>query len=94
MRSSGKAETLPQDGAEWFTNVEVTAHDGRTFRFYDDVMKGKILLINFFFTGCDALCPLVTENLVRVQELLGARVGKDIFMYLDLAAAGASTRRR
>jgi protein SCO1 len=78
--SSDKAETLPQDGAEWFTNVEVKTHDGRTLRFYDDVMKGKILLINFFFTECDAVCPLVTENLARVQELLGPRVGNEIRM--------------
>ena len=65
---------------EWFTNVEVKTQDGRTLRFYDDVMKGKILLINFFFTECDAVCPLTTENLVRVQELLGDRVGKEILM--------------
>ena len=76
---SGKADKLPQDGVEWFTNVPVTTQDGRTLRFYDDVMKGKILLINFFFTGCDDVCPLATDNLVRVQELLGDRVGKDIF---------------
>ncbi len=76
---SGRAETLAQDGVEWFTNVPVTTQDGQTLRFYDDVMKGKILLINFFFTGCDDVCPLATDNLVRVQELLGDRVGKDIF---------------
>jgi len=76
---SGKAENLSQDGVEWFTNVPVTTQDGRTLRFYDDVMKGKILLINFFFTSCDDVCPLATDNLVRVQELLGDRVGKDIF---------------
>ena len=74
------AGKLPQDGAEWFTNVEVKTHDGQTLRFYDDVMKGKILLINFFFTSCDDVCPLMTENLARVQELLGARVGQDIRM--------------
>jgi protein SCO1 len=78
--ASGKAEKLPQDGTEWFTNVEVKTHDGQTLRFYDDVMKGKILLINFFFTDCDAICPLMTENLARVQELLGARVGNEIRM--------------
>jgi protein SCO1/2 len=76
---SGNAGKLPQDGVAWFTNVRVVNQDGRTLRFYDDVMKGKILLINFFFTSCDDVCPLATENLVRVQELLGDRVGKDIF---------------
>jgi protein SCO1/2 len=78
VASSGNARS--QVGAEWFTNVEVTTQDGRTLRFYADVMKGKILLINFFFTECDAVCPLMTENLVRVQELLAPRVGTDIFM--------------
>jgi protein SCO1/2 len=78
VASSGKARS--QVGAEWFTNVEVTTQDGRTLRFYADVMRGKILLINFFFTECDAVCPLMTENLVRVQELLAPRVGTDIFM--------------
>ena len=63
---------------DWFTNVPVQTQDGRTLRFYDDVMKGKILVINFFFTDCDNLCPIATDNLVRVQELLGDRVGKDI----------------
>src|ERR1700710_863553 len=77
---SARAEKLHQDGVAWFTNAEVKTHDGKTLRFYDDILKGKIVLINFFFTGCDAICPLMTENLARVQELLGARVGKDIFM--------------
>ncbi len=80
VASSGKARDLHQDGAAWFTNVEVKTHDGRTLHFYDDVMKGKIVLINFFFTDCDAVCPLMTENLARVQELLGPRVGTEIFM--------------
>ncbi len=80
LASSGSARNLPQDGVEWFTNVEVTTHEGRALRFYDDVMKGKILLINFFFTDCDNVCPLMTENLARVQELLGDRMNKEIFM--------------
>jgi protein SCO1 len=80
LATSGKAGEFHQDGAAWFTNVEVKTHDGRTLRFYDDVMKGKIVMINFFFTDCDAICPLMTENLARVQELLGPRVGTEIFM--------------
>jgi protein SCO1 len=81
LAPSGKAQTLPQDGVAWFTDVDVTAHDGRTFKFYDDLLKGKIVLVNFFFTRCDATCPLVMENLAAVQDLLGPRIARDIFMY-------------
>lgn len=76
-----RGQSLPQDGPEWFTNALVQTDDGRTVRFYDDLLKGKIVLLNFFFTSCDALCPLMTDNLVLVQNLLGPRVGRDIFMY-------------
>jgi protein SCO1/2 len=80
LTTSGKARSMHQDGAAWFTNAEVKTHDGRTLHFYDDVMKGKIIMINFFFTDCDAICPMMTENLANVQELLGPRVGTEIFM--------------
>jgi protein SCO1/2 len=70
-----------QDGPDWFTNVEVQSHDGRTLRFYDDCLRGKIVLINFFFTACDAICPLMADNLARLQEMLAPRLGRDIFMY-------------
>ena len=55
LASAGKAAELPQNGAEWFTNVPVQTQDGRTLRFYDDVMKGKILLINFFVAQPDVV---------------------------------------
>lgn len=66
-----------------FVNVPLTTHEGRTVRFYDDVIKGKTVLLNVFYTVCtaEAICPLGTANLVALQELLGPRVGRDIFMY-------------
>ncbi len=49
-------------------------------RFYDDLVKDKAVTINFFFAECEEVCPLVMANLVKVQKLLGDRVGRDIFM--------------
>jgi protein SCO1 len=71
-------------GASWYTsipNVVVWAHDGRKYLFFDDLVRGHVVVINFMFAGCGGICPLVTENLRRVQDLLGMRVGRDIFMY-------------
>ena len=76
-----RAETLHQSGADWFTNVEVTSQDGRTFRFYDDLMRDKVIMVNFFYTSCNELCPLMTQNLAAVTDLLGERMGRDVFMY-------------
>lgn len=66
-----------------FINVVLTTHEGKQVRFYDDLIRDKTVLINFFYTNCvgENLCPMATANLVKVQRLLGKRVGRDIFMY-------------
>ena len=64
-----------------FPNVTLTTHEGKKVKFYDDLLKDKIVLINFMYVKCEGTCPGTTANLVRVQQLLGDRVGKDIFMY-------------
>jgi protein SCO1/2 len=68
-------------GAEYFSNVTLTTHEGNKVRFYDDLIRGKIAVINMMYAQCEGICPTMTANLVRVQELLGERVGRDIFMY-------------
>jgi protein SCO1/2 len=92
--SPGRAKILHQDGAEWFTNVQVHAHDGRTYPFYDGLLRGKIILVNFFYADCGGICPLMTQNLAAVQELLGQRVGNDIFMYSISLRPEADTPQR
>lgn len=64
----------------YFPNVPLRTHDGRAVRFYDDLVKGKKLLINFTYTNCEQTCPLTTANLRKVQQMLGERMGKDIFI--------------
>ena len=64
-----------------FPNVTLTTHEGKKVKFYDDLLRDKIVLINFMYVKCEGTCPGTTANLVKVQKLLGDRVGKDIFMY-------------
>jgi protein SCO1/2 len=64
-----------------FPNVPLFTHEGKRVMFYDDLVKGKIVTMNFFFAKCDEVCPMVTANLSRVQKLLSADLGKRLFMY-------------
>jgi protein SCO1/2 len=68
-------------GPDYYTNAVLRTQDGEEVRFYDDLIKDKIVAINFIYTQCEGACPLTTSNLVRVQKLLGKRLGRDIFMY-------------
>lgn len=64
----------------YFPNVVLRNQDNQKFHFYDDLVKDKVVTINFFFAKCEDICPLVTSNLAKVQKVLGDRVGRDIFM--------------
>ncbi len=68
-------------GRDYFPNVTLTTQDNKKVKFYDDVLKGKVLVVNFIFTKCGDVCPLDTAQLKKVSELLGDKMGKSIFFY-------------
>ena len=62
-------------------NVELITQDNKKVRFYDDLVKDKRVVIQFMFTRCQDICPVITHHLVDVQKMLADRVGTDIFFY-------------
>src|SRR5215204_1679372 len=54
----------------YFPNLVLTTHEGRKVKFYDDLVKDKIVIFNFMYAKCEGICMPVTRNLLRVQELL------------------------
>src|SRR5215470_13209832 len=78
-----KAERLSSVAREekarsYFTDLPVIAQDGKERRFFSDVLKDKIVLINLFYTNCTSICPVLNQRISGVQDLLGARLGSDI----------------
>jgi cytochrome oxidase Cu insertion factor (SCO1/SenC/PrrC family)/cytochrome c2 len=67
-------------GEGYFPNLPVVTQEGQTLRFYDDVVKGRIVVISFIYTSCTDVCPLTTARFSQVAEELGDRVGRDIFL--------------
>jgi protein SCO1/2 len=68
-------------GPDYFPNVTLTTQDGAPVRFYDDLVKGKVVAINLIYTTCKYACPLETARLAQVSRLLGDRMGRDVFFY-------------
>src|SRR4030095_1683793 len=65
----------------YFPNFELITHEGKKVHVYDDLIKDKIVVINFMYVKCEGICMPITTNLKRVQKLLGDHIGRDIFMY-------------
>jgi cytochrome oxidase Cu insertion factor (SCO1/SenC/PrrC family) len=68
-------------GADYFPNIPLITHEGKTVRFFDDLIKDKVVAINFIYANCPDSCPLETAQLARVQKIMGDRLGKDVFFY-------------
>jgi protein SCO1/2 len=62
-------------------NLPLVTHDGKTVRFYDDLVKDKKVIITFIDTQTQPQTQKVTQNLATLQRFFGSRVGNDIHMY-------------
>lgn len=65
----------------YFTNAMLTTHDGKKFRFYDDLLRDKIVIVNMMYAQCEGICPAVASNMKRVYQGLKGRIGVNTFMY-------------
>ena len=81
MLASGSSLAGSRWGADYFPSIPLVTQDGKTVRFYDDLIKDKVVAINFIYTHCGDTCPLETAGLRQVQKQLGDRVGRDVFFY-------------
>lgn len=68
-------------GADYFPDVPLVTHEGKKVRFFSDLIKDKVVSINFIYTNCPDACALETARLREVQKILGERVGRDVFFY-------------
>ena len=50
-----------------FPNVALTSHEGNSYRFYDDLIRGKKVVINFMYLNCNDICPLQTSRVAQIR---------------------------
>ena len=51
-----------------FPNIDLIDHNGNAVKFYDDLVKDQIVIINYFFTQCKGSCPGTTCCLQRLRS--------------------------
>lgn len=57
---------------------ELRDQQGRPARFARDVVGGDVVVMDFVFTHCTTICPVLSAKMARVQQLLGERLGKGV----------------
>lgn len=78
----GPAADAPATSAahRYFTDTELIDQDGRPQRLYRDLIQGRTVVVNTFFTTCTGICPPLSRRMEQIRERLGERVGKDVYL--------------
>ncbi len=61
-------------------DITLTDQDNRKVNLYKDLMKDKLVVLNFFYTTCTGICPTAGLWLSNLQDKLGSRLGKDVVL--------------
>lgn len=75
---SGDADKEDSPARNYFTDTVLINQDGQRMRFYTDLLKDKVVIINTFFTTCTSVCPPMSKSLQALQTWLGDRLGKEV----------------
>ena len=83
-QAAGFAPPLP--GREvvrrrFFPNVVLTTHEENKVRFYDDLLKDKIVVLSLMYADCQGVCPKITANLLKARKLLSAEARAQVHFY-------------
>jgi protein SCO1/2 len=78
----------------YFTDTPLVDQDGRQLRFYSDLLKGKVVVINSFFTTCKDICPVMATTLAGLQEKISDRLGKSVYLISITVDPDADTPAR
>jgi cytochrome oxidase Cu insertion factor (SCO1/SenC/PrrC family) len=75
-RDKARSEEPATTSSVRIPDVTVQDQDGKSLNFYTDLVKGKVVAINFVFTTCTTICPPLTATFRRVQQQLAEQKSK------------------
>jgi len=78
---SSRPEAAAESPArQYFGDTVLVDQTGREHRLYTDLLQGKIVILDFIYTRCVGPCPILSSTFAKLQERLGERLGKDVFL--------------
>ncbi|HET9554996.1 MAG TPA: SCO family protein [Anaeromyxobacteraceae bacterium] len=69
---------LPPVAAVELVDAPLLDEQGAPRRFARDVVGDRIVVMDFIFTTCTTVCPILSAKLARLQEKLGDRLGREV----------------
>ena len=76
----GSVEDASASAHPWFPDVVLLDQDGNERKFFTDLLQGKVVAIQSFFTSCENSCPIITSRFAKLQDRLGDRLGREVHL--------------
>jgi protein SCO1/2 len=80
LRGIPSKQIMVGQQAKFLPDLALLDQDNHQVRFYSDLIKGRNVLISFFYTTCSSTCLWQGKVLSDLQKELGDRLGKDVFL--------------
>jgi protein SCO1/2 len=80
VQTAAGAEASENPAEQYFTNVKLLNQNGEPMRLYQDLLKGKVVVIDTIFTECTGICPVMSKTFQKIQEHVGDRLGRDVHL--------------
>lgn len=68
-------------GVTRYTNAVLRDQNDKELRFYDDLIRGKQVVVNFMYAECKGACSITTQRMKTIYDAVKDRMGKDLFFY-------------
>jgi protein SCO1/2 len=75
-------------------DVSLVDQDGKPVRFYTDLVKDRVVAVNFIFTSCTTICPPMGASFAKLQKILSARAGREVQLISVSVDPGTDTPER
>jgi len=80
MHEQQANQPAPKPGAAQvsLTDTALLDQDGKARRMKSDVVGDRIVVVDFIYTTCTTICPVISATFADVQKRLGDSVGRDV----------------
>jgi protein SCO1/2 len=75
------AQDKPSSVQVKYGDAVLVNQDGKKIKLKSEVFGNRLVVMDFAYTTCTTVCPVLTAVLVKVQAELGDKAGRDVQLY-------------
>jgi protein SCO1/2 len=77
-QAAAQAAEKPSNVQVKYDDTQLTDQNGKKLKLKTEVFGDRLVVLDFAYTNCTTICPVLTALMAKVQTQLGARVGKEV----------------